>query len=474
METTFLRKILRRDYLRRSLPALTFVAAFGLWVGGRSERLAFLSLLAAGVAWFSDALRRDDELEELRRSRSMDACFIDSFLKSGPDIEAAVESALAGAARTLEVDRASLLLWDESSGRLWSRVGRARAVGAPRLFLKLGEGIAGDCLLTGRPCAVQETADDPRFVKGDDPVRSLVAVPLHDSRGGRLGVLCAWTAERPRAFGDNEVRLLTLFGRQLALAVETGRLIENLERQKERLDELNKLKTRLLSIASHDLRSPLQVAMSYSGVLLDKEYGPLTPSQEDFLLRIVKVVKDQAQLVENLLDIAQIDSRRLAIHRRPTDLGKVFIDVAASFDQIARVYKLRFSRRADPDLWMDGDEIRLRQLVTNLLQNAFKFTPEGGAVDVSLSAEGDKAHLTIRDTGCGIPPEELGKIFRSLYQLPVDKARDRGLGLGLAICKEIAEGQDGRIWAESEGRGKGAAFHVLLPRLPAVPRATPA
>ena len=437
--------------------------------------LAFLENVARSVVRSVQAQRFRRSLEanlgELQKTYAMENDFIATFLKSAEGVEQAVSDVLGGIARNLEVEHANLLVWDGAAQRLWTRAGSSRPAGPPRLFLRLGEGLAGHCLLTGHPYVCPDVDKDPRFVPGAEPVRSMICVPLFDSRGGRLGVLCAHTALRARSFEERDTRLLSLYGRHLSMAIENGRLVESLERQKARLNELNTLKTRLISIASHDLRAPLQVALSYAGVLLDNDFGKLNPSQEDLVLKVLKVLRDQQHLVENLMDIAQVEIKGLAVQRRPLDLGPVFDEVAENFRQMARASRLRFEARREEGVGVNGDEMRLRQVMTNLLQNAFKFTPEGGGVTFRLKRAGLQVHLEIADTGAGIPREELGRIFQSLYQLPTEKARDRGLGLGLAICKEIVEAHDGKIWAESPGRGKGSSFHVVLPAVtPAVNR----
>ena len=297
-----------------------------------------------------------------------------------------------------------------------------------------------------------------------DP-RSVIVAPLL-ARERTLGALAfVLTGESGRRYGPSDLALAEELARRSALAVDNARLYRSLE-------QLHHIKSKLLSIASHDLRAPLQVAMSYTHVLLEKDFGALNPNQEDFLLKILKVLLDQQQLVENLLDMAHFDRKGLTVQLRPLDLKAVFDETAESFLQIAHSCGLKLLCRAEGPAWVNGDDIRLRQLMTNLLQNAMKFTPEGGTVEFGLSCEGGRVALTVKDTGAGIPPGELKHIFKSLYQVPAARTKRPGLGIGLAICREIVEGHGGSIWAESEGIGRGAAFVVQLPAA-AVPAPEP-
>jgi signal transduction histidine kinase len=176
-------------------------------------------------------------------------------------------------------------------------------------------------------------------------------------------------------------------------------------------------------------------------------------------------LKRMTRLVGDLLLLAQADSGRLPLQERVVDLDTLIVEVYHQTKVLSQNVRVRLT---PPEAArVKGDPDRLKQVLLNLVTNAIKYTPEGGEVVLSLTAEGGYAFLRVSDSGIGIPKEDLPYIFERFYR--VDKARERevgGAGLGLSIAKWIVEAHHGRIWAESEV-GKGSTFTVQLPRLDA-------
>lgn len=219
----------------------------------------------------------------------------------------------------------------------------------------------------------------------------------------------------------------------------------------------------LVANISHDLRTPIAALKALVETLEDGAYEDPAVAR-DFLGRMHVEVDGLAQLISELLELSRIESGQFTLERRPTDLGAVVaaaagrLRVQAERDGIA----LTISAGSHlPDVELDPD--RIGQVVVNLVHNALKFTPPGGRVDVRAERRGGEAVVTVADTGVGISPEVLPRLFERFYK--VDKARSEGggTGLGLAIAKHLVQAHGGRVWAESPGEGRGATFGFALP-----------
>ena len=216
---------------------------------------------------------------------------------------------------------------------------------------------------------------------------------------------------------------------------------------------------------SHDLKTPLTSIQGYSQAIMDG--AAKDPAQA------ARIIHDEAarlnRLVVELTDLIRLQSGRLSMHFDRVDLAQVAQAIAERLMVVAQSKTIEVTVDAPPELFIVGDGDRLAQIITNLLSNALKYTPNGGRVGLRLRPLSDGVELVVRDSGIGIPKEDLPRIFERFYQ--VDKARGprRGTGLGLAIVREIVEAHGGRIHAESDGPGQGAAFVVWLPKQPPKP-----
>jgi heavy metal sensor kinase len=239
---------------------------------------------------------------------------------------------------------------------------------------------------------------------------------------------------------------------------EIARLAVTLNHMLERLDRGVEDKRRLVADASHELRTPLAVMRSELDVAL--AYEPLQPEARRVLSSAREEVEQMTRTVENLLTLARADEGRLELLPRRVGLREVADEVAAHFRPIAAEKDVTLTALGD-DATVDADRERIRQVAANLVDNAVKYSPRGGAVSVEAWREDGEAGLRISDDGAGIPAAALPHVFDRFYR--VDAARGGGgSGLGLAICREIAASHGGRVWAESE-EGRGSTFSLALP-----------
>jgi len=236
-----------------------------------------------------------------------------------------------------------------------------------------------------------------------------------------------------------------------------------LSEKNEELERLNEQKNRFLGIAAHELRSPLQFILAYSEFLVVEASGVLTDRQMQFLSIIRSSSEFVVRLVNDLLDVAKIDAGKLELRPDSTDLvALVRKNVSLNRTLAARKdVHIHLEVETLPPIVLDPD--KMVQVLNNLINNAVKYSPPGTAVDVRLSREDNRVHLSVRDHGPGIPADDIERVFQP-FETTKLKGPDgeKGTGLGLAIAKKIVEGHGGRIWAQSES-GHGAAFHVTLP-----------
>ncbi len=245
----------------------------------------------------------------------------------------------------------------------------------------------------------------------------------------------------------------------------------------EKLQELDKLKSQFLSIASHELKTPITAMSGFVQIAvrrIKRRLGAGRPTEENWkkeeetLLEQLEVVHRQtaklARLVDELLDVSRIESGRLELRVSDIDLPELVAEVMRRHQLMAAKHELQLSYDPDGKLDVRGDRDHLEQVLNNLIGNAMKYSPDGGAIDVGVARSGDQeVEFTVADHGIGIRPAELARVFGLFYRSPDRLARDvGGMGLGLFITKEIVDRHNGRIWAESEV-GKGTTFHVALP-----------
>lgn len=248
---------------------------------------------------------------------------------------------------------------------------------------------------------------------------------------------------------------------------EFGRLAGGYQEMVRRLAELNKLKAEFISVASHELRTPINVIVGYLQLLQEGIYGPISAKQKEILQTVETQGQTLARLTRHLLDISRFEAGGSRIEPRPMALQGFMEELERAFHVLAIQREVRFLLTLQDGLPQEvvWDSDRMNEVLGNFLTNAFKFTPRGGSVELRAEPHDDDTVLiTIQDTGAGIPPEQLPQIFKKFYQADNQQlAAQEGTGLGLAISKEIVEAHRGSIRVES-GVGVGTTFQILLPR----------
>ena len=222
-------------------------------------------------------------------------------------------------------------------------------------------------------------------------------------------------------------------------------------------------RTRFLSMVSHELSNVVTPLSIHLQLLQDQEGLPAKARESVDVLR--RNAERLDLLLQDVMEVSRLQTGRLTVQKHPLELGGLLVEAVESFRELARQQSVAFDWQGAPGLVVDADPKRITQVLFNLLSNALKFTPPGGRVSVELASEQGKAVVHVRDTGAGIPPEHVPKLFRPFSQAPQVGGAQRGSGLGLYISRGIIELHGGRIWCESPGVGKGATFSFELPRV---------
>ena len=248
-------------------------------------------------------------------------------------------------------------------------------------------------------------------------------------------------------------------------AEEAMRQQQELQATNEHLREMDRLKTQFINNAAHELGTPLTPIKLQAHMLNSEKLGPLSDKQRSSVKVLSRNVDQLGLLLRDVLDSARVQAGKLEVRPEPVDLHKLVEEAVESFAEPAAHDGVRLSMRGDERVVVRADGPRVTQVLFNLIRNALKFTPPGGKVDVVVLPEDDRVAVEVRDTGCGLRPEDIAKLFR-----PFSQAHDKmqktqsGTGLGLYIAKGIVESHGGAISCESPGPGRGATFRFTLPR----------
>jgi PAS domain S-box-containing protein len=292
--------------------------------------------------------------------------------------------------------------------------------------------------------------------------RSAMVVPM-TARGRTLGVIVLVSAESERSFNEADQALAEDLARRCAYAVDNARLYSEVIVQRDKAEKASRVKDEFLAILSHELRNPLVPILGWARIL--KTRAVITDDvMSEGILSLERNAHNIQRLVDDCLELVRTSTRTIRLALEQVDANQI---VAASIEAIVPLarekgLKLDVELTQEP-LWVLGDRTRLEQVVVNLLTNAVKYTPSG-SIQIRSSVSGKEAIISVRDTGVGIAPDFIEKVFEPFRQASSAwLSSESGLGIGLSIAREIVRLHAGKIWAESDGLNKGSSFSVSLP-----------
>jgi signal transduction histidine kinase len=256
------------------------------------------------------------------------------------------------------------------------------------------------------------------------------------------------------------------------------RNIKEIEWERQRiLESANKAKSDFLASMSHELRTPLNAVIGFSQVLQDQNFGPLNEKQLEYVLDILESGKHLLDLINDILDLSKVEAGKMELELSPEVLGDLLKGSLVMIKEKALTHGIMLKTDIPEELShfvMLADERKFKQILFNLLSNASKFTPDGGAITLSAKrmaeGKGEVIQVSVKDTGIGIAPENQEKVFESFFQVSNSLTRKAsGTGLGLPLAMSFVKLHGGKMWVESEGDGKGSQFYFTLPVRPVLP-----
>lgn len=276
------------------------------------------------------------------------------------------------------------------------------------------------------------------------------------------GVISIISAESGRRYDRSQLDLLESLGERVGVAIERAELYRAAQFAAKAAEEASRAKDEFMATVSHELRTPLNAVLGWATILKEQVSDPVLAKAVHAIHRNAQA---QARIIDDILDVSRVMAGKLVLEAHPTDLVRIVRDAADVVRPSALAKSLSLELNfEDPTCPFEADAERLQQVVWNLLSNAVKFTPAGGNVRLSLRRTKAEVVIAVTDSGDGIAPDFLPFVFDRFRQAdPAAARRTAGLGLGLALVRQIVELHGGRVTATSDGRGKGSTFTITLP-----------
>lgn len=297
-------------------------------------------------------------------------------------------------------------------------------------------------------------------------IKSFIVYPLV-IRGKVMGTMTIAIGKNEEYDYENRKDLLSRLPRIVSIALENAMLYQTIQKNNERLKELDKLKDEFVSVASHELRTPLTAIRSYLWMALKGKGGALTEKQQYYLDRSYNSTIRLINLVNEMLNTSRIESGRMKFIMKKENIVGLIKNVIE--EVLPRAKELGVLIRFDPskkEIFALMDQDKIQEVLLNLIGNSLKFTPKGGKIMISCIKKGEEITVSIHDGGSGIEPDDLPRLFQKFGMIEgsyaTNQSASQGTGLGLFICKAIIEKHQGRIWAESPGKNMGSTFAFTL------------
>jgi signal transduction histidine kinase len=425
------------------------------------------------VRLFDEVQARTRDLSESLQQQTATADVLKVISRSAFDLQAVLHTLTQSAARLCEADLASIHRKQSSGYQVVATYGGP--LGHKQIILqsipfKEGRGtILGRTVIERRPVQIPDVTVDPdytlREVQRQLGFRTILGVPLL-REGNPIGVIVLMRLT-VRPFTDKQIDLVTTFADQAVIAIENVRLFDEIQDKSRQLAEASQHKSQFLANMSHELRTPLNAIIGVTEML--REDAESLKQDVEPLDRVLGAGRHLLALINDILDLSKIEAGRMELHLDSFGLAPLINDVVKTIEPLAAKNSNQVAVHCDGELGtMHADQMRLRQALLNLMSNANKFTEHGTiTIDACQRQEkgGDWITLAVTDTGIGMTPEQMGKLFQEFAQASSSTAsKYGGTGLGLAISRHFCQMMGGDITVESKP-GKGSTFTIRLPRI---------
>ncbi|MDF1515942.1 MAG: ATP-binding protein, partial [Anaerolineae bacterium] len=402
------------------------------------------------------------------------------------DLPQVLDLILDSLALIVNYDRASVLLESNNELEIVAARGYPPDSNPLNIRVKIKENdVYHTVYRTKEPFSVSEILDRPDWyqVKGLPQARSWAGLPLINAENDVIGML-SLTRELPHPYSADEIALGAAFAGQAAVALHNARLYMQLSDAYTDLEKLDRAKSDFITLVSHELRTPLTLLMGYSEMLVDNPYLGEDSQSHNMMDGIIRGGKRLYEIVERMIDMAEIDSDSLDLIYSQVNLPCLVREIVEDFKDALEVRQLALCTNGLEGLPpIYADRTQLKKVFYHLLMNGIKYTPDGGKVTIwghAIPAEicgemGSAVEILVQDEGVGIMPEAKEAIFDKFYRIgdvTMHSSGDvkfmgGGPGLGLAIVKGIVEAHHGKVWVESPGFDPqtcpGSTFHFILP-----------
>ena len=378
----------------------------------------------------------------------------------------------------MKAENGFIFINNEKTGELYPRIAYNLEKKSEIDFARCSETIINTVFQTGKSILSSDAAQDDRFVGAKsiiyENIRSVMCVPLrvHDKI---LGVLEIDTRKVVGGFTVDDLEILSVIAGHIAECMENARLYSDLKKAHDKLQDIDDIKTKMITLVGHELATPLTIIDQYAVLLKDKLFGDITEKQHKVLEVMCSRVAKLKKIISDVSKVSKspVSYKNLKSAQEEFEINALISETVSDLQPLidGRNQNLSMNLKAK-DIYVFASREGINEVITNIAVNAIKYTPNGGHIEIKLIDDKDRVKVEVKDNGIGIPQKEHDRIFDGFYNIEDVKHHHSGtiefkaggLGLGLTIVKHIVESNNGKVWVDSE-EGKGAVFTFTIPKI---------